>query len=237
MADSTARRAPGRTGGWALILLLTGAWLSVGCNPAMLAALMMPWGEQKCPPEFRLAAPEKDKDKEVTVAVMASFARTEIRPEVLPADGELAEKFVHLLRERCRANKTKMKFVPLTQVRAYQNRRATAGVVSAVDVGKHCKADYVIELVIDKMNLYEGSQLLRGHVELAVAVYDMHQGDGPHKVFEKPYQCEHPGTRGPVDAHSVSVGQFRNQFLARVARELSRTFAAYYPDELNRMDD
>ena len=75
--------------------------------------------------------------------------------------------------------------------------------------------------------------MYRGSTEIAVKVYDLSQPDGEQVVFDDFYRREFP-KENAIDA-TGSVQQFRAQFLNRVARDLSRWFAAYANDE--RMHD
>jgi hypothetical protein len=52
--------------------------------------------------------------------------------------------------------------------------------------------------------------------------------EGP--AYETVYETWYPA-HGPIDADSTSVTAFRGLFLDRVAREVSRYFAAYPADE------
>jgi hypothetical protein len=218
-----------------LALFLNGILLSFGCSPSSLTMFLAGITDDKMPPEKGII---ESKKKEVTVAVMASFSHLEDRPEVLPADAEMAELVAQHMRLRCQANKEKLKLIPVAQVRSFQNKVGERNGVSAVDVGKHFKTDYVVFLDINALSLYEKKsygQLYRGTTDIEISLYDMHKEEGEYKTFTKLYRCEYPGT-GPQDAGSFSQVQFRSLFLTKVAREVSKIFIAYPSDERTEME-
>src|SRR5262249_8384019 len=132
---------------WATAILGT-VWLSIGCNPATLNYLLMPFAPDKEPPKCALAV----KGKEVQVAVLCNFAKLETRTEILPAETELADKLAQCIKDRCKENKEKVSIIPNARVRSAMNQGGQA--VSAQEIGKQVKADYVISLEINHMQLY-----------------------------------------------------------------------------------
>jgi hypothetical protein len=205
--------------------------LMSGCNPASLNFLMMMFGDDKTPAKCKLSRPNTDTN----VAIVTWFGNTDLQlyPELMPFDNELSEKLGAILRDRFALNKEKVKVVPNTQVRVYQNK-ITSKVWSPADLGKKVKADYVIAMEIKSLALHErgGFNLLfRGKTEIDVQVFDLSKPEGEQVIFEEIYQREYP-KEAPIDA-SGSVAQFRALFLRHVTRELSRWFAAYSHDELS----
>lgn len=204
--------------------------LSVGCDMASMAYFLNPFSDDKVPPQVKLTP---IKGKEVTVVVLASFASVETRPEFQTIDRDLCEHVGTEIKKRAAANKDKVKVIPYYEVKSYLNKQLDSHLVSKRDVGKHFDADYVINLEINKMSLYEGSfrQLFRGTTEIAITVFKTNQADGEEPYFEGVYEREFP-KRGPLDAGGGSgLLLFRNQFLNCLAKELSRYFEAYPDDE------
>lgn len=215
-----------------LAFLLGLTWLSLGCSPAGLNFLLAPWVDDKMPPKCKLA---QDK-KEVTVAILCTFGTLETRPELLPTDGLLAERLAFELRKRSLANKEKIKIVPIARAKALVNEN---GDISLHEIGNKLKADYVIGLEINSLSMYEkGSSrtLFRGNAEIAVTVVDISRPHGEATVLSEIYRREYPGARGPIDAAGSSEIDFRNLFVSKMARELSRWFTAYPSDERWDMD-
>jgi hypothetical protein len=103
-----------------------------------------------------------------------------------------------------------------------------------VDVGKHFQADFVIDLEIGNLSLYEpgsANQLYRGQVdEINVRVVDVEKPEeGP--IYEEAYSCSYPKTRGPVPVTDGNARGFRQAFLSHIAKELSWRFTAHPTDD------
>ncbi len=208
---------------------LVAVWVLAGCNPASIATLLVPFVDDKEPPKCKLSA----ANKETSVAIVTWFGNRELGlwPDLMPADNELSEKLAVHLRERYAANKEKVKIVPHAQVRGFQSK-VVSDTWSPAEVGKRVKADYVIALEINALSLYEKStyqQLLRGNTEIAVKVYDVAKPAGEQVIFDDFYRRTFPKEH-PIDADG-SAQQFRALFINRIARELSKLFAAYERDE------
>jgi len=216
---------------------LLGAGLLVGCNPQALSMLLMPWVDNREPAKCKIA----DSKKEVTLAIVTWFGNPtlETYPDLMPADGQLAEQLGAMLNGRYQLNKEKVKIVPAAQVRAAQTK-AFGGTISPVEVGAKVKADKVIALEIRSLSLrIKGSSsfqnLYRGTIDLDVKVYDLDKTED-RVIFEQPYSFANP-RECPATEDFTSVDQFRQLFLNRVSRDLSRLFAAYPNDErMHSMD-
>lgn len=218
----------GKPSPW-LYVFLTAAIMSMGCNFASMTYFLMPWMEDKVPPVLPLTT---DK-KEVTVVIHASFAQPleaqgNFIGELHGVDRDLSERLAAALKKRYDDNRERIKIIPHYQVRSFVNRNGDSRLVSAHEIGKHFNADYVLNLEINNISLYEGGssrQLLRGRTELSVTAFDMSKPREEGLVMDETYRAEYP-TTGPEDAGSGSVVQFRNRFLTRIARDMSRWFAS-----------
>jgi hypothetical protein len=225
--------------GWRWIMILMGAlaWVSVGCNPQSISMFLMPFTDNNTPPEYKLFA----ADKEIKLAIVTNFARPEIHPDLQAADAELAELVGQALRKRCEENKHKIKIVPIAQVRSQElkQRQLTGGEPSGVEIGKNLKADYVLELTINFLSLYEKNTyppMYRGKSDVAVSLYKVDVKDGEHKVFGKDFPRLYPGGSGPIDASSMGPQTFRRGFLTKVANDVSKMFISYPPDESHQLE-
>ena len=220
---------------WLLVLVGGLAWLSMGCNPQTLSFLAMPFTDNKKDPDYKLFA----SDKEITLVVLSNFAQPQIHPEIMPADTQLAEEVSQALRTRCEYNKHKLKLVPQAQVRSYQLRQISEGELSRVDVGKKFKADYVLDMQIQKFGLYEPNswpKMFRGTAHIRVELVKVSAKDDEHVVFSKYYDSEYPRTTGPIDAGNGNTAQFRRLFLSKVGQHISRMFVSYPPEEEKQLD-
>ncbi len=217
---------------WAAFVLGT-MWVSIGCTPASLSMFFMPFVDDKIAPICKLA----DKKIEKTICVVASFASQEVRSELMPSDGELADLVTVQLRKRTLENKEKIKVLPPSKVRSLQN--LSGEMPSPAGIAKECKADYVISIEIQTMSLYEKSsyqQLYRGNIDMMVRVLDASKPADEGVIFTEAYRCEYPGARGPMDAGEMSIMAFRTRFLNKVASEVARYFTAYPREERLNMD-
>src|SRR5947208_2436748 len=96
--------------GWRWFLVLLGglSWLSIGCSPQTLSMFLMPFTDNKVDPEYKLFA----ADKEVTLVILSNFKDAQFQEEIRKADTELADQVSQFLRNRCEANKHKLKLIP-----------------------------------------------------------------------------------------------------------------------------
>jgi len=210
---------------WLGAALLVGAALAVtGCSTASLGFLLMMGQDPKVTPDCPLA----ERGKEVKVVVIAD-AGSNYSPELGEIDRLLSAKLVEILRERFKVNKEKVEVVPTFKVDAFRQRQLDWRSLSAQEIGKHFGADYVINLDIAKVSLYEEKSqqtLYRGRAEIAVKVINVKAPEGEGEKFSRDYVCPEYPKAYPVEA-TISVGIFRTQFVSYVAEELSRYFAAF----------
>ncbi|MCS6850994.1 MAG: hypothetical protein NZ700_07465 [Gemmataceae bacterium] len=207
-------------------LVLAGV-LTLGCNPIAVPYFLMFGLEPKIDPPCRLAAP--DKNREVRVMVLASSA-LETRPEFLRVERELASLLVRQLEKGFLQNKERVSVLPVSRVEKFKDEHPNWQVLSAQEIGQHFGADYVIDLEIHALSLYEKGSFntfYRGHAEISVAVIDVHK-PGEEPIFKDEYVIDYPRTSGPIPADGGhSLQQFRQAFLNRVATDLSWYFTSH----------
>src|SRR4051812_45526927 len=107
MDDHATPRAKCIRRPWGLVLLGF-VWAGLGCSPAALSFLALPFVDDKIPAKYKIAS----ADKEVTVAVVAWFGSLEVRPELMPAESEIAERWCPQLRDRFKYSGGKVKMGP-----------------------------------------------------------------------------------------------------------------------------
>jgi hypothetical protein len=206
-----------------LILLALGG--TIGCNPlSTLAYFLTLNNDPKVEPPCRL---KKDNKKNAKVVILVSTGLG--TPEMLiGADRELANLLAVKLQEGCKANKENVIVVPANRVQRYKDENPNWQAEGAEKVGKYFRADYVIDLEISAMTLYErlsNNQMYRGNAEISVAVHDLSKpGEAP--TFSEVYTCEYPPSR-PVPVTDIPLQKFRLQFLTRVATDLSWYFTPH----------
>src|SRR6266540_1521108 len=136
----------------ALALVLS-AGLSAGCNMMALPYFLgLPGFEGKHDAKCKLAS--DDKEKEVKVLILASTGM-ETRPEFMRVDRDLAGMVAANLREGFKKNKEKVTLVPNSQVEKYKDDHPNWRRLDPMEIGKHFQADYVIDLEVNKITLYE----------------------------------------------------------------------------------
>jgi len=198
-----------------------------GCNllsmPFFLMSGMDPQHEPKC----KLAS--DDKKKEIKVVILASSG-LETRPEFLRVDRELSTQLARQLQQAFKDNKEKVTVVSPVQVEKYKDEHPQWRALEVAEIGKHFGANYVIDLEMDELSLYEpgsGNQLFRGKANISVSVVDVSKPDDEPKwkdTYTKVYPSD---ARGAVPASDGNAQQFRQRFLAQVAKELSWSFTAH----------
>jgi hypothetical protein len=217
--------APARRWQWVGLLLLgTVAWCT-GCNLLALPYFLLDT-DANHPAKCKLAS--EDHEKEVRIVIL-TFAGLETRPEFLRVDRELSSALAKQLKESFTANKEKVVIASTVQIEKYKDEHPNWHAMDLEEIGKHFRADYVIDLEIDSLTLYEpGSRntLYRGHAEISISVVDVHK-PGEEPIYKEEYSCEYPKTRGPIPAGDTNPQQFRQQFLGHVAKQLSWRFTAH----------
>lgn len=206
-------------------LLLMGA-LSAGCQLLALPYFFLPGMEPRSDPACPLVS--KDKEKTVKVLILSQTA-LETRPEFLRVDRDLAQLLSQSMDDGFKKNKEKVVLVRNSLVEKFKDDHPNWKAMGAVEIGKHFKADYVIELDVNQITLYEpGSYntFFRGRCDISIVVHDTyHSSEGPKWTYE--YSTEFPRARGPIDAGNGNVAQFRQKFLQVVAREISWNFTSH----------
>jgi len=217
----------------AIPMLLAFVGMSIGCTPASLSMLLMPFVGDNEIPECPLAK----KDKEVSVAVVCRATGLENRPELAPVvEQELSELVTKKLKLRYLANKDKVNVLAPSRVRPYLATKGSDA-SSMYELGKTLKADYVITMEVTQFSMADNSfrTLYRGESEIDIRVLDINKDAGDATVWTKVFKREYPRGRH-MDAGDISQLQFRTNFGAAIAEDVSRFFAEYSKDEKNHID-
>ena len=221
----------------ALAGLLLVAVLCTGCNLLTLPFFLLPGMDPKIDPEWKLAS--DDKTKEVRVLILASSGM-ETRPEFLRVDRELSRLVAQQMEANFKKNEEKVKIVPTSRVEKYKDDHPDWHSEPPEKIGKYFQADYVINLEVNSITLYEpgsSNTLFRGRANISVDVVDVkHPSEGP--VYRKEYATEYPKVRGPIPADNTDTNpaRFRQMFLTAVARELSWLFTAHLVEDDHRCE-
>jgi hypothetical protein len=178
------------------------------------------------PAECPLAS--KDKEKTVRVVIL-SQSPLEPRPEFLRVHSDLPLILSQEMQAGFEKNKEKVTMVANNLVEKYKDEHPNWKAMQAVEIGRNFKADYVIELQVNQISLYEpGSYntLFRGRCDISMVVHDvLKSSEGPK--YQEEYSTEFPKARGPIDASNGGAAQFRYKFLDVICRELSWRFTSH----------
>jgi len=211
---------------WCLAGVMLVASLSAGCNIMALPFFLIPGMEPKHDPKCKLAS--DDKEKEVKAVIIASSG-LETRPEFLRIDRELSRLGCVQFQEGFKKNKEKVTMVATSQVEKYKDEHPNWRSQDSEEIGKYFNADYVIDLEIDSLSLYEqgsANTLFRGRADVSITAVNVHQAtEGP--IYKEEYRCEYPRARGPIPVDGNNAAQFRQRFLSVVAREISWRFTSH----------
>jgi hypothetical protein len=213
--------APSRRWQLAGLLLLT--WVSMACNPLTVPYFLFGGLDPKNDAKCKLVG--EDKKKAVKVVVFASTP-LEVRPELISADRELAALLSQKLQERAKENKDNVIVASSTKVQKFKDDHPNWQSLSLEELGKRLDADFVIDIEINRMSLYQaGSQntLFLGKADVSVTVVNVNKNDnGP--IFHEECSCEYPRSQGPRPVTDTNPLAFRRAFLSRLALELSWLF-------------
>ena len=125
------------------------------------------------------------------------------------------------------AKEAKEKIIVLKNqpVSRYQDEHPEWKSYHPIDIGKHFGADYVIDLEVLSISLFEpetNRRLLRGKTEIAISAYDLSKKDKAPSL-EQEYTRHYPDSF-KVDADSIALPAFREKMLQRIAADLARKF-------------
>jgi len=213
---------------WRLAGLFVAAFaLTLGCNPIQTIGYFCAPDSIE-PPTCPLAV----KGKDVKVLLIAAHAGPlPSDPALMRSDWDLNARLTHLLEDHYKENNDRVKVIPPSQVKNYMNSHPRWRELPPQEVGKHFDADWVINLEIMSISLFDRASanfFYHGNAEIQVTVTDVHKPVGEGGVFEESYQLEYPKSH-PLERGEMSVPRFREKFVDRIAKDLARYFAAHPP--------
>jgi hypothetical protein len=104
--------------------------------------------------------------------------------------------------------------------------------MSAGEIGKKLGADFVLEIWLDKVRLYQpGSQnaIYEGRAEVQVSIYEIGPDGGEQKdKYTLPFAYPRTGVRS---ADAIPESTFKAQFIENLAREIARMHVDYKPSD------
>jgi hypothetical protein len=228
-----------RTRRWRLAGLVTlGVIVATGCNMLEVPFFLINGPDPMQPPEcMKLTPPEgRDKKAKVRVVLLVSVPG-EMRPEFIRVDRDLSELLIRKLNAGFKEDKENIVLLPTSKVEKFKDEHPGWRTMELADIGKQLGADYVIDMEINSISLYEDksyNQMYRGRAAISTTLVAMHKlDDGP---MRKEYSCTYPtDAKGPVPVGlDMNYQQFRTEFLDYVAKHLAWFFVPHpYSDEIS----
>ncbi len=212
------------------------AVMAIGCNPLNLAAFMFARDEKMPAPyplTFDKEGPKKDKD-EVVVVLLPHLAPGVSR-EFVTADRELVEKLARVLPELAKENKDKKKIrvISPTQVDKFKMANPHWKQMPAGEIGQKLGADYVLEIELDQMRLYQpntaSERIYEGRAEISVSIYEI-KAEGGDLKDRYPLSFSYPRGIGMVrSASSLSESEFKKGYMEQLAFEIAQMHTDHKP--------
>jgi hypothetical protein len=200
---------------------------AIGCNPLNIAGFIFARDEMRPAPyplAFSKDGPKKDKD-EVVILLLPQLAPG-VGREFVTADRELAEKLARLLPELAKENKNKdarkLRVISPTQVDKFKMANPQWKQMAAGDIGHKLGADFVLEIYIDRMRLYQPQSrdsIYEGRAEVSVSIYEIGETGGELKDR---YTHSFSYPKGLVrDASAISESEFKKQYFEALTAEIA----------------
>lgn len=209
------------------------AVMSIGCNPLNIAAFIFA-RDEKVPAPYPLVfkeGPKKDKE-EIVVALLPQVAPASSDPRFASTANELADKLSRQLPELAKENKDKRKVKVLSQVQVNKFKMAnpTWKQMGAGEIGQKLGADFVLEIWLDQMRLYQprsDNSIYEGRVEAFVSIYEI-GADGGELKDKYPLSFSYPKTARSVEAYP-SESAFKALFIENLATEIAKMHVDHKP--------
>ena len=220
-----------KRGVWAAAVVVA----TVGCNPLTTIAFLTHRDDPvPAPYRFRPKEGEKaDRDKEIKVLVLCDHSAG-MTFEFAGADRDLAALLAKRLPELAKENKDKVAVITPAELDKFKINNQGWRTMRPARIGKALGADYVLDVSVGNVNVYQpnsGRKIYEGRAEVEVDVYDVNApaADGPLHHYTHPFVYPKTGMKVVED---VPLSRFRQEFLEKLALELSRKHIDYKPAAL-----
>lgn len=198
------------------------AVFTLGCNP--LSTLSFINGEPIKEAEYPLVFKEgPKKGKDVMVAVFVSSAPG-VAPTFAGSEAALASNISKKLPEMAKDIKPKLLVYEPALVNKFKMNNPTwKQGMHPSEWGRKLGVDFVFDIQLDKMSLYQPGSLnaiYEGQADVNVDVYDVDAGPMEPK-YSYIHAFKYPRT-GYFDASTIPVNRFKQDFLEHLAAEICR---------------
>jgi hypothetical protein len=197
--------------------------MGVGCNPISTAYFLFR-GDSKNPAEHPL--PPKEGKKEVTVAILVTAPNPSW--EFAAVDRDLTAAIGRRLFDQTKEGKVPIKAVETAKLDKFKGTNPEWRSMSATEVGKQLGADYVLDLTLESVSLYEpgsGKYMYQGRATVSATVYDVAAG----KQLGEPYFVNPKMDSRPAD--SMLMAQYKAKLMERIADEVTWKHVAHANDQ------
>jgi hypothetical protein len=163
------------------------------------------------------------------VAVFISSA-SGIGPVFAGSEGKLASDIAKKLPEMAKDCKPPQKLVVIDPaiVNKFKMNNPNWKVLHPSEWGKKLNVDFVLDIHLDKMSLYQPgtlNSLYEGQAEVTVDTYDVDAGPGEPKYnYVFPFKYPHTGY---LDASTIPMNRFKQDYLEHLAAELCMKHATH----------
>ncbi|MCS7021940.1 MAG: hypothetical protein NZU63_08950 [Gemmataceae bacterium] len=213
-----------RIGTWSALGIIA----ALGCNPLATIAFLT-HRDVPVPARYPLFPKDGPKKDKVVVAIFVNPG-VSLGYEFAGAEDVVASELAKKMPEMAKENKKNLEVVPPAKVNEFKRKNPNwKNGMSPIAWGKALGADYVLDIHLMKMSLFQpGSQnqLYEGRAEVHVFLYDVNAGGAPEH-YVHPFAFPKTGFR---DASSIPVGTFRKAFLERLAVEIAQYHLDYRAD-------
>ncbi len=211
----------------AVVLLMIVAGL--GCNPLLVPTYLFQGFKQgKIPSQFDFydKAKAAKKKKEIKVVVLSERGRS-LSPEFVSAERTITTMFVNQLRMNFTQNKEHVVVVPPADVEKFKREHDDWRAMDSTDIAKHFEADYLIDLEIAQITLYESGtrDLYHGHCRIPIRIIDVDK-NAPEIFPPHDYESEYPTGGELIPSTEMSSDRFQQKFFSKVALDLAGLFSA-----------
>jgi len=161
------------------------------------------------------------KGKEVFVALFISSA-PEIGPMFAGSEGKLASEMAKKSPQMAKDSKQKLVVLDPVLVDRFKQKNPNWKQMHPSEWGKKLGVDFVLDIQLDKMSLYQPGSLnmyYEGRADVTVDVYDVDAGAvKPKYNYVYPFKYPHTGIT-PTD--SIPQNRFKQDYLEHLAAELA----------------
>jgi hypothetical protein len=184
-----------------------------GCTPGAIGRIL---GDSKKPAEYPLTHLKKHDGKEVRVVIMAN-AGSGLSWEFAGVDRDVASQTAKKLAEGTQKEKVPVKIIRPEDVDKFKAQNPTWKVMHPSKVAELLTADYVIDIAITGIGLYQpnsAKSIYEGWATADVTVYEA-------GVETPRYQFYHKSHQHPQAADAVPAGQYKAFLIKQLSYELA----------------